>query len=276
MELGCLGRWTAEELGLPRPATVRCLLSLSSGELALGSDYGMVLLRQGHFLPFPFPAGARREMRRVESLAEHEGVLHVATARGSFAWPFQGEAAGRGLPRDGQDGFDDLRALHAAPWGLLRGWRTHLEGAEGPPECIAFASLGSRVFAGTLDGRVVELFYRGPSLELGRFEREGRGRPVRYLAGQHEQLWAACDGQHLRWDGATWRRDERAGGAVEPYGYAVEPGRLWALARGGLWLSDGGWLEPVVVDLIRPWALVVHGGDLFVGCKGGLVRLRAG
>jgi hypothetical protein len=269
MHLRCLRRWTSEELGLARPATVRCMLSLGSGDLALGSDYGMVLLRGDQTLPFPFPAGARREMRRVESLAEHEGVLHVATARGSFSWPFLGEAAGRGLPRDGQGGFDDLRAVHRAPWGLLRGWRTHLEGAQGPGECIAFASLGERVFAGTLDGRVVELFEDRPSRELRVIERGGKGRPVRYLAGQHGCLWLACDGQHLRWDGQAWAGDE-----VEPYGYAVEPGRLWAIARGGLWLSTGGWLQPVEVDLVRPWALVVHRGDLFVGCKGGLVQLR--
>lgn len=271
MRLRCLGRWSSEELGLPRPATPRCLLSLSQGDLAVGSDYGMVLRRGEHFLPFPFPAGARREMRRVESMAEipgeQGGCLHVATARGSFTWPFRGEAAGKGLPRDGEGGFDDLRALHAAPWGLLRGWRSHLEGAEGPGECIAFASLGERVFAGTLDGRFVELFESGPQRELRRFTRGGKGRPVRYLAAAHGSIWLACDGAHYRWDGELWSQDQ-----VEPYGYASEPGRLWAIARGGLWLSTGGWPSPVEAELVRPWALAVHGGELFVGCKGGLVR----
>lgn len=264
-----LARWSAEELGLPRPATLRCLLSLSSGDLALGSDYGMALLRGEHFLPFPFPAGARREMRRVESMAEHEGELYVATARGEFRWPFQGLAAGRGLPRDGTGGYDDLRAVFAAPWGLLRGWRTHLEGAEGPGECIAFCKLGQRVFAGTLDGRFVELFAQGPHRELRRFERGGKGRPVRYLAGALGRVWLACDGLHYRYDGQGWEQHE-----VEPYGYASGSGLLYAIARGGLWRSTGGWLEPLTVDLVRPWALALHGGELFVGCKGGLVRLR--
>ncbi|HJN76782.1 MAG TPA: hypothetical protein QGF58_22825 [Myxococcota bacterium] len=98
-------------------------MELSSGDIALGSDYGMVIHRRGRFLPFPFPfpKGARRENRHVVSMAELDGVLHVATMKGRFSWPFQGEAAGRGLPRDGQGGFDDLRALHTSAGRLLRG-----------------------------------------------------------------------------------------------------------------------------------------------------------
>lgn len=244
---------------------MRRLLALSNGDLAVGSDYGMVLYRRGHFLPFPFPLGARRENRHVADLAELDGVLHVATMKGHFTWPFRGEATGRGHPQDGAGGFDDLRALHVGPKGLLVGWRTHLDGGEGPGECIAFATWRGRVYAGTMDGRLVEV----DGDELRRFERGGRGRPIRYMAAAHDRLWLAVDGRHHRWDGRTWESDR-----VEPYALHAAEGRLWALAEGGLWRSDAGeWPRRVDLDLLRPWALGSLPGELWIGLKGGLVRL---
>ncbi|MCP4808149.1 MAG: hypothetical protein GY913_31165 [Proteobacteria bacterium] len=261
-----LGRWTAEELGLPAPATIRCMLRLSNGDLALGSDYGMVLWRDGHMLPFPFPIGARREMRRVEALAEHDGVLHVATMKGRFTWPFRGEAAGKGLPLDGRGGFDDIRSLHARPDGLLVGWRTHLEGGKGPGDCLCFADFDGGVVAGTMDGRFVQV----DGDEIRRFERDGKGRPIRYMAAAFGHVWLAAVEAHHRWDGGRWSSSE-----VEPYAlHTDDAGRLWMLARGGLWVSeDGSWPRRLDVALDRPWALGSVPGELWVGRRGGLVRL---
>ena len=225
----------------------------------------MVLYRNGHFLPFPFPKGARRENRHVATLAEVDGVLHVGTMKGRFSWPFRGEAVGKGHPLDGAGGFDDLRALHAGPDGLLEGWRTHLVGGDGPGECIAFATAWERVHAGTLDGRLVEVNGR----ELRHFVRDGKGRPIRYMAFAHDALWLAVDGLHHRWDGSAWTSNE-----VEPYALHASAGRLWALARGSLWASDSGdWPRQLDVDLVRPWSLGSLDGELWVGLKGGLVRL---
>ena len=227
-----------------------------------------MLRRKGHFLPFPFPKGARRENRDVVSIAEVDGQVHVASMKGRFVWPFRGEASGRGHPQDGAGGFDDLRALHAGPQGLLAGWRTHLEGGSGPGECIAFATWRGRVYAGSIDGHLVEV--DGPAIR--RFESGGKGRPIRYMAAAHDRLWLAVDGRHHRWDGETWASD-----AIEPYALHAAQGRLWALARGGLWCSDAGdWPRRIDLDLVRPWSLGSRDDELWIGLKGGLVRAVLG
>lgn len=259
-------RWSCEALGLPKHATVRCVASLPDDGLALGADYGLVLRRRGHFLPFPFPRGARRESRRVEAMAAHQGVLHVATMKSLYTWPFKGEAAGRGRPSDGDRGFDDLRALHSGPEGLLKGWRTHLEGGEGPPECISFATAwDGQVFAGTIDGALWQV---GKGL-VRRFESRGRGRPLRHLAFAHDSLWVACDGALHRWDGQqAWTQREG-----EPYGlHSDGHGRLWSLAQGRLWVSDDGeQTRPMSLKLSRPWALGSNSEGLWIGCLGEVV-----
>jgi hypothetical protein len=113
----------------------------------LGSDYDLTLWRAGRFMAFPFPQGARRESRRVESMAVHDGVLHIATMRSRFEWPFRGQAAGKGHPLDGAGGFDDLRAVFSDGARLLMGWRLRLIGGVGPPESIAFVTAWGRTFA---------------------------------------------------------------------------------------------------------------------------------
>ena len=261
-----LGRWSSEELGLPSPATVRSLLRLDDGRLALGSDYGLALWDGQGFAPFPFPAGARRENRNVVDMAQVDGVLHVATQKGRFTWDGGGEAVGKGHPQDGRGGFDDIRALHAGPNGLLTGWRTHLDGAQGPPECLCFTTWSGQVLAGTIDGRFVQV--DGP--ELRRFERDGKGRPIRYMATAHGRVWLAAVEAHHRWDGERWESNE-----VEPYAlHASAEGTLWMLARGGLWSSsDGAWPRRLDVRLDRPWALGSLPGELWIGRRGGVVRL---
>lgn len=254
--------WSCEELGLPGHATVRCLLVLPTGDLAVGSDYDMVLWRSGSFLPFPFPEGARRESRRVEAMAVFDGALHVATQRSVYVWPFRGVAAGRGHPSDGREGFDELRALHATPERLLFGWRTHLEGAEGPADTISFATAWSgRVFAGSADGTLAELD-RGP---LRRFERGGRPQPVRQLAFFDDQLWVGAAGGLHRWDEHTWREEPD-----EPTAFQPVDGRLYLLRAGALWVADPT-LRRLPLTLRWPWTLGSTPGRLWVGCRGGLL-----
>ena len=127
---------------MPPHATLRAVQALPDGRLAAGSDYGMVLIAGDKVQPFPFPQGARREMRGVTALAVFNGALHASTERGYFYWPFRGVAAGRGFPQDGAGGFDDLRSLYAAPQALLKGWRTHLRGQRGLVSASAFVPAG--------------------------------------------------------------------------------------------------------------------------------------
>ena len=255
-------RWSCEELGLPAHATLRCLLALPTGDLALGSDYDMLLWRRGQFLAFPFPEGARRESRRVESMAVFDGALHVATQRSVYLWPFRGVAMGRGHPGDGREGFDELRALHAAGPRLLYGWRTHLEGGEGPPDAISFATgWEGRVFAGSANGELWEV----DGGLIRRFEARDRPQPVRQLAFYQGQLWVGAAGELHRWDGQRWRSEPG-----EPTAFVEADGRLYLLRDGGLWVADP---EPrrLPETLRWPWALGSTPGRLWIGCRGGLL-----
>lgn len=255
-------RWSCAELGLPVHATVRCMLALPTGDLAIGSDYDMLLWRNGQLLAFPFPEGARRESRRVESMAVFEGALHVATQRSVYVWPFRGVASGRGHPGDGLEGFDELRALHATKDRLLYGWRTRLEGGVGPPDTISFATAWQgRVFAGSASGALWEVDV-GP---IRAFEARGRPQPVRQLAFAHRQLWVGAAGALHRWDGAAWRSEPG-----EPTAFAAVEDRLYLLKEGGLFVADP---EPrrLPHTLSWPWALGSTPGRLWVGCRGGLL-----
>lgn len=246
-------RWTATELGLPARATLRCLLPLPDG-LAIGADRGLVLRRGSRFLPFPWPRGARPESR-VEALALHEGVLHVATRRARFQWRLAGPVSGGGMPLDAGGVYDEVRAM-ASLEGLLVGWRTHLEGAPGPPDCSAFTrALGHR-WAGTLGGELVDL--DGPT-------RRTLPGPVRHLLGSPEALLVAAGGCLHRYDGKMWT--ERAG---EPYALAWHQGAVAELRQGRLWLD--GRPRPHALD--RPWSLASTEGELWVGSLGALHRLR--
>jgi len=250
-------RWSAQALDLPSHATFRCLLDLGGGDLAAGSDYGLALRRGGAWSPFPFPAGARREARRVESLALHEGALHVVSARNHYAWPFAGVARGAGFPRDAYKADIELRAVFAHPDGrLLRAWRTHLEGAGGPGDLISFATDGEQVYAGSLDGRLVVV--DGP--EIRRFD-----GPVRYLAWSDGALHVAAAGGLHTWRSGAW--SEQSG---EPYALHEHEGALYALRGGALW-RDG---LRLAIPFVRPWSLGSAGVHLAVGEVGGLSMLR--
>ncbi len=242
-------------------------MPLPDGGLAAGTDYGLALWRGGAWTPFPFPAGARREARRVESMAVHDGALYVTTAKTWYRWPFAGEAVGRGFGRDAYGVVVELRAFHAGPGGLLTAWRDRLEGGAGPGDAICFCDTPLGTFCGTLDGQV----WRVDGERLRTWESQGRPDPVRYLAWAHGRLWVSAGGALHTWDGERW--EQREG---EPYALHTGPdGSLWTLRRGRLWVShDGGWPAPVDLAVERPWALAAVGDTLWVGCVGRILRTR--
>jgi hypothetical protein len=235
--------------------------------MAAGSDYGLVLWQQGQWQHFPYPKGARREGRRVESMAWHDGALYVATQKNWYRWPFSGEAVGRGFERDAYGVVIELRTFHSGPKGLLRAWQDRLEGGVGPGDIICFVNSPLGVFAGTLDGQL----WRIDQGLLRRFERNGRPAPVRYLAWAHNRLWVASAGALHTWDGQAW--EQREG---EPYSlHSGTDGALWALRQGALQVSrSGGWPQRVSLALERPWALATLGTELWIGCVGRLLRLE--
>ncbi len=265
--LQIVASWTPADHDQPAHATYRCLLPLPGDGLAAGTDYGLTLFRDGRWTPFPYPAGARRESRRVESMAAHEGALYVTTQKNHYRWPFEGEAAGRGFQRDAYGVVVELRSFHSSPAGLLTAWSDRLEGARGPGELICFANTPLGVFGGTLDGQL----WRLDDQPLRTFASQGRPDPVRYLAWAHDRLWVAAGGRLLTWAGQVWT--ERPG---EPYALHTGPdGTLWTLRQGQLHASrDGDWPAPLDLPLTRPWALAAVGEDLWVGCVGRLVQAR--
>jgi hypothetical protein len=249
--------------------------------VALGSDYGLTLALPGEqtrFLPFPWPAGARREARRVEALCVHERALVIATSQALFTCGLHElNVLARGGPppqhipsrrhgADDSDGYDDLNALWSTGDRLLLGYRTRFEGGEGPRDVLAMtADPHGVVYAGTRNGEVHVIDGGGPIRTFA----DHKGRPVRHLAFAQGALWvAALDALH-RFDGASWSSLQ-----PEPVALTVDhEGRLWALAEGGLWWLDGQALVPVDLPLERPWSLAATPGALWIGGRERVWRL---
>jgi hypothetical protein len=266
--------WTTQAIGDDPVATVRAIAALPDGTVALGSDYGLTLAREGGFTPFPWPAGARREARRVEAMAVHGRQLLVATTQALYTaalplsdGPSRGQVTSRRHPADREDGYDDLNALCSVGGRLLEGWRTRLVGGEGPRDVLSFAvDPAGVVYAGTRHGdlHVVDgasPVAPGPLRSFG----VGKPRPVRHLAFARGALWVAADGALHRFDGAAWSTL-----TPEPTALCVDGvGRLWVLAEGALWCVEGPpgaeVLQPQPVALERPWALGAVDGALWVG-----------
>ncbi|MEN9786455.1 MAG: hypothetical protein RLZZ299_1719 [Pseudomonadota bacterium] len=266
---GC-AHWDAADLGQDPTATFRCVHPLPGGGVALGSDHGLVLCRDGRFESFPWPAGARREARRVEALAVHDSVLHVATAQGRWTSDLRtGRVAGQRHPPDDEGGQDELCALLSVGGRLLEAWRTRLVGGRGPADTLAMAAdPHGVVYAGTRQGalHVVD----GDSARPVRTFGDSRPRPIRHLAWARGALWVAAAGALHRFDGCAWHAIPG-----EPTGLAVDRrGTLWALHEGGLAQVAGApgaeVLVPVDLALERPWALAVSGDVLWIG---GLARV---
>lgn len=252
---GEIRTWSTRELGDEPIATVRCAVEIPGG-VALGSDYGLTLWEGERFRPFPWPAGARREARRVEAMAVHRGALWVATSQSLVRWDFRGEPTVKKHGADAEEGWDELRCLLSTPSGLLRGFRTGLvDGADarGLPEVFALVTApGGVVYGGTAGGDV-HVIGGGPVHRC-------RG-PIRHLAFAEGELHVAGGERHHRFNGARWTSSE-----PEPTAFAVDRrGRMWMLAEGKLfvWTRAGALAIPVVLD--RPWTLCAAGDQLWIG-----------
>lgn len=247
-------------------ATVRCVVAVPGG-VALGSDYGLTLYRNGTFEPFPWPVGSRREARRVEAMVVHDGALHVATSATGYRWDFLTPPTFRKHGQDHEGGWDELFCMLSAGGVMYEGWRTRFVGADGPPDVISLCEAAGVVYAGTRDGGLFRIF-EGKSDLVRRFEK-GKGRPVRHLASAGGYLWAAAADSLHRWDGSTW---ESRGS--EPTAFTTDSdGGLWALGEGKLWRERGGWLVPVPSPVVRPWAMAAAGEALWIGGRERIWRM---
>ena len=256
--------FTAEMLGLPAHSVFRRPVELPDGRVAVGSDYGVVLMDGDTPAPFPFPAGARRECKDIQSMAFAEGELHVVSAKNAYRWDTQSDVRSRSFPLDGLGGFEELRCVFTGPEGLIEAWRTRLvyrDTTEKADDILCFASDGERVFYGTRSGQIGIL----GGEDIAHF----RGEPVRHLAWAHDQLWIACDGSLHSYAGSLQRH-----GSPEPFGLAADSkGRLWTLDARGLSVSnDGASPQRLKEPLVQPWDLGCTSRNIWVGRRGGLVR----
>lgn len=259
---GALESWTTAQIGDVEAATVRTIIEVPGG-VALGSDYGLTLWRNGSFSPFPWPVGCRREARRVEAMAMAGGALWVATSQALIRWDFRAAPVVRKHGPDAEEGWDELRCLLPVGGGLLRGYRTalmseHAAVADGPADVFAMAEApGGAVYAGTGGGA---LFVVGEPVAVRSFAARPH-QPVRHLAFADGCLHVAAAGAHHIFDGASWTLAE-----PEPTAFAVDRrSRLWCLAEGKLFSWSRAGPRPVPVRLERPWCLCVAGNRLWVG-----------
>ncbi len=270
---GAVRRFTARELGDDERATFRCIAALPRGRVAIGSDYGLQIGSNAGFQSFPWPAGARREARRVEAMLAMRDVLYVATQQALYTWDYQGDPHAKKHPADTDAGYDDILALTHLGTRPLVAWRTHLEGGVGPADILSFATdPNGVVYAGTRTGEVWVVDGGGPVRTFSgeRVLREGVagsvGRPVRHLAFAEQHLWAAAaEGLH-RFDGAAWSSEPGEPGALA----ADEAGRLWLIRDGAVYVRDRGELQRVETGLERPWAIACLPGAVWVGGVGGV------
>lgn len=260
--------WSTREIGDEAVATVRCVAPIPGG-VALGSDYGLTIGRKDTFTSFPWPLGSRREARRVEAMAVHQGALHVATSQTLYVWDFAGKVSSRRHGPDREDGYDDLNALLSADGRRYAGYRTRFEGGAGPADTIALAAApGGVIFAGTRDGEVHVVDGGGPIRTFA----DSKPRPVRHLAFAEGALWVAALGALHRFDGASWSSQ-----GPEPTALTVDAeGRLWAIAEGRLHVLAEGRLRAVDVPLERPWALAAVPGALWIGGRERVWRVGLG
>ncbi len=259
---GAVESWSTPELGEVPQATIRIALEVPGG-VALGSDYGLTIWRNGRFTPFPWPAGCRREARRVEAMAVEGGALWVATSQALVRWDFKNAPTVRKHGPDEEEGWDELRCMLATGGGLLRGYRTALLGVDGEAqralaETFALAAApGGVVYAGTGAG---DLFVVGAPNPVRTMSPRPH-QPVRHLAFADGLLHVAAAGAHHRFDGASWTSAE-----PEPTAFAVDRrGRLWLLAEGRLFSWTRAGPVPVPVALERPWCLCAGGDRLWIG-----------
>lgn len=264
--VGRLDAWSCRDIGDDPSATVRCAVAIPGG-VALGSDYGLTTWRDGQFKPFPWPEGARREARRVEAMVVHAGALVVATSQSLVRWDFRGEPVVKKHAADEEGGWDELRCCLSSGPRLYMGWRTRLEGGQGPAETFALCEAEGVVYAGTGAGEIF-LVDGGKLCDLS----PERAAPVRHLAYADGRLYAAAGGLTHVYDGVAW-----GAAAPEATAFAVDRWqRLWSIAEGRLFVTTRRGPAPVHADLERPWSLAATGDSLWIGGKGRVWRLRLG
>jgi hypothetical protein len=233
--------------------------------MAIGSDYGLVVLRGETRTSFPFPPGARHEMRDIQDLAWDGEWLHVVSAKNAYRWNLTNEVHTLAFPKDGKGGFEELRCVLAGPEGLIEAWRTRWvsQGESHPAEDIlCMATDNDRVFFGSRNGQLGIL--NGEALH-------NFGQPIRHMAWAHDRLWIAA--AKAFWtlvpgEAPTLIEDR------EPFGLCTDPqGRLWRLHATGPGCSEHGEApNSLDVQINRPWSIGVNKTGLWVGQRGGLTR----
>lgn len=233
--------------------------------MAVGSDYGLVVLQGDIATPFPFPQGARHEMRDILDLAWDGKWLHVVSAKNAYRWDLKDKVHTIAFPQDAAGGFEELRGVFNGPNGLIQAWRTRwvLKDLSQPAEDILCMTTHEEdVFYGSRTGILGVLGGR----EIARFS-----GPIRHLTWAHNRLWIAAD--KALWTllpGESAKRIQ----SPEPYGLCADAqGRLWHLGDSGLFCSQKG--EPPTAfaqPIARPWSIGANSVGLWVGQRGGLSR----
>jgi hypothetical protein len=257
--------FTAADLGLPEHAVFRCFAELPQNAVAVGSDYGLVIFQGDSFKSFPFPKGARREMRDILDLAWDGTCLHIVSAKNAYRWNLEKEIHTLAFPKDGKGGFEELRCVLAGPKGLIEAWRTRWvsQGRSHPAEDIlCMATDMERVFFGSRNGQLGVL----DGEVLHNFE-----HPIRHLAWAHDRLWiAAAKSFWTLVPGESPIQIEDR----EPFGLCTDPhGRLWRLHATGPGYSGHGEVPKALnLQINRPWSIGANKAGLWVGQRGGLSR----
>jgi hypothetical protein len=233
--------------------------------MAIGSDYGLVVLRGVTPTAFPFPPGARHEMRDIQDLAWDGEWLHVVSAKNAYRWNLKDKVHTVSFPRDKTGGFEELRGVFSGPDGLIEAWRTRwvLNGTSHPAEdFLCMASNSTEVFCGSRSGNL--------SLLGGDCIAQFEG-PIRHMIWAHGRLWiAATKALWTLFPGSQPVQIKD----TEPFGLCTDPfGRLWCLGAKDISCStEGDSPAPVDLPIARPWAIGANSAGLWVGQKGGLSR----
>jgi hypothetical protein len=243
----------------------RCFAGLPEGQTAVGSDYGLVVLKGESARPFPFPQGARHEMRDIQDLAWDGKWLHVVSAKNGYRWDLKDTVHTVAFPQDAAGGFEELRGVFNGPNGLIQAWRMRwiLNDVSQPAEDIlSMATNGVDVFYGSRTGILGVLGGK----TCTRFE-----GPIRHLTWAHNRLWIAADkALWTLFPGEPATQIQRP----EPYGLCTDPlGRMWCLGADGLAQSENGETPTARGHSIqRPWSIGANSVGLWVGQRGGLSR----
>mgnify|MGYP001212373584 CR=1 FL=1 len=254
----------AETLGLPAHSVFRPAQALPDGRVVVASDYGAVIFQGDDVTPFPFPKGARKENRDIQSIAWAGGELHLISSKNAFRWDGSDSVRARHFPKDGDGGYEELRLVFESPDGPIEAWRMHTVSAgqsHASKDLLSMATDGARIFTGSRCGELA--LFQGQVLH--QFDSE----PIRHLHWAMGRLWIGAGGQ--LW---SWKDSLVSHPGPPPFGLAGVPNeRPWVLDPLGLHqLREDGSREPMARGIDQPWSLSVTPGQIWVGRRGGLIR----